>query len=290
MDLTRQRWIPFFNTITQEATFSTSFLDAEPDYIFKIADTTNDLLQAFHLLYHEYLNAGYVQEKPDKILFTKHHLLPKTTVFVAKSKENVLSTASLFRDTEVFGLPMDTLYKKELESLRVQHRKILEIGSLASDRHGFSRCGTTNFTRLLLLYCVFSNIDDVCIMVNPKHVHLYKNRCGFEIFGEQKFYSTVNAYAVPLRADVRTVRKKLSGLYSGFPLKTELYAKYFSLKIKISNNILKIFEDGVPSDNDLNPLNSDFYNIFLFGRNEDLCNLSSECRSFLKNIYPGMLI
>jgi hypothetical protein len=287
MTLTRHRWLSISNPIPPEAICA-----PEPyqiDYLFKVADSSEELLEAYHLLYHEYIQAGYVGENRNQLLFTKHHLLPKTTVLVAKSEITTLSTATLVRDSGHFGLPMDELYSKELSTLRKQKRKIMEVCSLASSRMNFSRIGIQNFTRLLFLYCVFLDIDDVCVMVNPKHVSLYQRLCELEIFGEEKYYPRVNAPAVALRADVRTVREKLrhKGLASSYPEK--LISHYLALNIGLCSEIVDTFKKGPTLRSHNNPLDAHLLNLMLSNMCDSLKDLSEECKNLLNTAYSDLL-
>ena len=288
MTMTRHRWLPFSSPSFQDAICISE--KHQVDYVFKIADSTDELLNAYNLLYHEYLHAGYIKENKNKILFTKHHLLPKTTVFVAKSGKTILSTATLVRDSKQFGLPMDELYGTELKRLRSEQRKILEVGSLASNRYQFTRSGIQNFTKLLFLYCVFLDADDVCVMVNPKHVPLYKRLCDLEIFGEEKYYPKVNAPAVALRADVSRVREKLhrKGLMASY--REKLDSHYLSLKIGLCAKITDIFKNNNAPRPPLNPLDTCVINHILSGKSDALQDLSMECITLLKNSYPGIRI
>jgi hypothetical protein len=288
MALTRQRWLPFTSEISPQAVCRPD--PDRIDYVFKIADCADELLQAYHLLYHEYLNAGYIRESPHKLLFTTHHLLPRTTVFLAKSEKTVLSTATLVHDSREFGLPMDALYTPELAALRGQNRQVLEICSLASNRRNFSRRGIQNFTRLIFLYCVFLDIDDVCIMVNPKHVHLYKNRCEFEVFGEEKYYPRVNAPAVALRADVHAVRAKLGRMCFNYSYRYKLYSHYLTLKIALNANIFDIFKDNHSAKTQPNPLDTHLINHILADETDALSDLPLECKNLLQKSYPGIRI
>jgi hypothetical protein len=101
---------------------------------------------------------------------------------------------------------MDDLFESELNGLRQQGRSIVEVCSLASDARSFPREGVQAFTRLLFLYCLALGVDDMCIMVNPRHVPLYRDRCRFEILGHERHYPRVNAPAVALRSDLRAIR------------------------------------------------------------------------------------
>ncbi|WP_051822534.1 N-acyl amino acid synthase FeeM domain-containing protein [Desulfonatronum thiodismutans] len=284
----KQRWLPFPNE-----TFPATVLQHAPDdvdYVFKLADDPDELCQAYHLLYREYLNVGYIQESPGKLLFTPHHLLPTTTVFLAKSQEAVLSTATLVHDSKPSGLPMDALFHAELDTLRAQNRRILEVCSLASDRCAFSRRGIQNFTKLIFLYCVFLDIDDVCIMVNPRHVHLYKNRCEFEIFAEEKYYPKVNAMAVALRANVHKAREKLDRVYLKFSYQHKLFSHYLSLSIALDASIFRVFGDVQSSKTCRNPLDANVINRFLGHKADALSDVPLDFKKLLHESYPGIRI
>lgn len=258
MPIAQQQWLPLSDELSLESVYKHTPEDV--DYVFKIADCTDELLQAYSLLYKEYLNAGYVQEDPHELLFTPHHLLPQTKVFIAKSAATVLSTATLVHDSRQFGLPMDALYLSELDALRGQGRKILEVCSLASNSCDFPKYGIQNFTRLIFLYCLYLDIDDVCIMVHPRHAHLYKNRYEFKMFGEERHYPRVNAPAVALRANIHDVRQKFGRLLFKFSYKYKLFSRYLSLKIALSANICEVFSACQSFGTHPNPLDADQVN------------------------------
>jgi hypothetical protein len=288
MTLTRHRWLSFTKQIPSERACVQQ--GGHVDYVFKVADSARELFEAYHLLYHEYVQAGYAQENKNQILLTKHHLLPKTTVLLAKSENAVISTATLVPDSDQFGLPMDDLYGKELESLRRQRRKVVEVCSLASSTQRFSWSGIHNFTRLLFLYCVFLDVDDVCVMVNPKHVPIYKRLCELELFGEQKHYHRVNAPAVALRADVAAVRERLgsNGLMASY--RNTLDAHYLARRIALCERITGIFKGHHLPRFRPNPLNTGLINRILSDIIDDLQDLSLECKIMLRNSYPGLQI
>ncbi|PKN42131.1 MAG: hypothetical protein CVU60_07890 [Deltaproteobacteria bacterium HGW-Deltaproteobacteria-18] len=288
MTLERHRWLNFTKSITLEKEYSPQA--DEIDYLFKVADSACELLESYHLLYHEYVQAGYTKENKNEILVTKHHLLPKTTVLLAKSENTVISTATLVPDSSQFGLPMDDLFGKELASLRRQRRKVVEVCSLASNTQRFSRIGIHNFTRLLFLYCVFQDVDDVCVMVNPKHVPIYKRLCDLEIFGDEKHYHRVNAPAVALRANVATVRDRLgeSGLMASY--RNTLNSHYLSLRIALCDRITGIFKDLDFPRFRLAPLDTSLINHILSDVMDDVKDLSLECKILLRNSYPGLQI
>lgn len=286
MHLTSLKQLPFASPLPDPSACRPQ--PEQIDHVFKIADSGNELLQAFALLYREYLHAGYIRESTSELLFTKYHLLPETTIFVAKNHSAVVSTATIVRDNPQFGLPMDELYETELDTLRKQGRRILEVCSLASDKLKLSRSGIQNFIKLIFLYCIFLDADDICIIVNPRHVKLYTAMFGFKAFGDEKYYPRVNAPAVPLRVDILQARNNISQTCFTFSYSEHLHSRYQALKIAVSDKILGAFQNrrhGSP-----NPLDTCLLGHMLSVKNDILQSLDQECRKLLANCYPGLCI
>ncbi len=99
---------------------------------FKIADTVEELESAYRLVHDVYVKEGYMDPHPSKMRITKYNLLSKSTTFVGKHDGRVVLTMSLIPDSE-HGLPMDSLFKSELDQMRNRGRYIAEVGNLASD-------------------------------------------------------------------------------------------------------------------------------------------------------------
>ena len=241
-----KRWLRF--PVVDPSTSPSSSCYDDINYTFKIASSRKELFQAYRLLYEEYRKAGYVKPKASKTLFTKYHLLPDTTVFIAKKENRIFSTATIVYDSPETGLPMDCLYAEELANLRNNHRKILEIASLASEKSLTGFHIATNFTRLLFLYSIFQNINDICIMVNPRHVAYYARYFPITVFGEEKYYPKVNALAVGLRVDVDKVRDFFERSRLIYTIGHQFFTYYLSLRIAINYNIAEsIYSPEAPT-------------------------------------------
>jgi len=182
--------------------------------VFKWADTLNELEQAFSLVYEEYLRSGYITEpNSSKVFFNFHNLLPTSSTLVAKKENRVVATLSMVFDSEDFGLPADSLYSKELVPLRKQGRKICEICTLAISPE--YRLGKLIMPMFKSAYrrSLANSIDDICIMVNPKHSPFYQLILLFEQFGPERIYPRVEAPAVCLRVDVKDLDAKAQEAY-----------------------------------------------------------------------------
>jgi len=215
-----------------------SLLKYKLDYIdrpaIKIAETPKEYSEAFKLVYGEYHKEGYVQDHQSEMLYSVYNFLPKTATFVFKSFETVISTLTMIVDTPQFGLPMDTLYKDELRSLREEGRKIAEVSNLATQRMRRWSNLMVYLSKALFQYATMSDVNDLVIMVNPKHVRFYSSIFLFEPLGEEKMYETVGAPAVALRVNMDTIREQLRDAYGDSDFDTDLHAFF----IKVNNTIM----------------------------------------------------
>ena len=201
----------------------------------KIAETLDEYRQAFQIVHDQYLMSGYLKTAQEHgMLYGIHSLLPKTCVFIFKTYLSVISTITLIQDTPLFGLPMDSLYKDELDSLRDNGRKVVEISALATPRERRWQNLVIFLAKAIYRYCKYTSIDDMCIMVNPKHVRFYKELLMFEDFGEEKWYDKVDAPAVALRVNFASADKEFEKAYSSNDFDTDLHSFF----VKVNNTIL----------------------------------------------------
>lgn len=175
---------------------------------FKFAETREELEQAFSLVYEVYLNKGYIP-KPcfHKMLYNIYSLLPETTHIIAKSYLNVISNLTEIFDSPTFGLPMDCIYKQELDELRKQGRSIVELSSLATPEVHRWKNIFLYLVQVMYWYSVYKEVDDVCITINPRHVRYYMQLFPFEYLGPERHYKRVDAPAVALRGKIREARE-----------------------------------------------------------------------------------
>ena len=83
----------------------------------KIASEQEELEGAFRLLATNYRACGYEQQNTGLFRFTPYHVLPGTVTLVAKHESRVVATLSVVPDTELCGLPMESVYREEIERL-----------------------------------------------------------------------------------------------------------------------------------------------------------------------------
>ena len=256
----------------------------------KSAENRDEFSQAFGLVYKEYLSSGYIPEpKTTEILYNIYHLLPETTVFIAKSYLTVVSTLTQIFDSDLFGLPMDLLYRKELDSLREKDRKIAEITGLATQKSFRWKNIFMYLCKAMLWHARYHGVNDLCITVNPKHVRFYKNIFLFEQFGPEKHYSSVNAPAVPLRLNMDDIDKKGRDEYDTADFECNLYDYFFRMR-----------SDGQPdrspaTNKNMSLLPSNKKSMdketaeYFIGTDPSIINgLSPVCKTYLESLYPEL--
>ena len=195
----------------------------------KIAETTDEYYKAFRLVYDEYSKVGYTQRHSSTMLYSLWSLLPTTSVFIFKSHMEVASTMSHIMDSDMFGLPMDQVYKDHLDELRAQGRKLAEIGALVTQQRRRWSNLMIFLCRAVLHYAKYSGMTDLVLMVNPKHVSFYKSILFCEPFGEERPYEKVGAPAVALRANLETLESNLLEAYAQNDFETNLHTFFTKL-------------------------------------------------------------
>lgn len=212
------------STRLTRALFLRGLLEGISHPIIKWAETTDELEKAFQLVYEEYLKLGYIQEpNHSKIFFNIHNLLPNSATLVMKCGENVISTLSRVRDDEHFGLPMDAVYRNELDRLREQGRQVCEFCALANSGAFRHRNLFMYLFRSMYLNAIETGVNDICIMVNPRHVAFYRRILFFEDLGPEKFYSRVGQPAVALRLNLDESGQRLKEAYQDCDPDCNLY-------------------------------------------------------------------
>ena len=249
----------------------------------KFAETRDELEQTFSLAYREYSKSGYISEpKPSKLLFSIYNIHPETVVFIAKSYLTVISTLTLIFDSELFGLPMDVIYREELDALRSQKRKVAELSALVTPKEARWKNIFMQLCQVMYHYTFYKEVDDLCITVNPKHVRFYKTIFLFEDLGPERYYPKVNAPAVALRLNMDTVEKKLKDAYNALDFECNLYTYFHKIAGKEKS---EGDSTGLTKER---PLDIKTARYFL-SKEDVLKGISPAQREYIESVYRGQL-
>jgi hypothetical protein len=175
------------------------------DIQVKIASELHEFKQAFELLASNYRARGYEAPGEKPYRFTSYHALPGTVTLVAVDHGRVVATLTLVPDSDLLGLPMESIYGREVARLRRQGFRPAEAICLADS--GLSiREFVQVFKALIKLamqYHARRSGDSWIITVNPRHSNFYQKVLGFVPLGPQRSYPTVQNH--PAEAYLLTV-------------------------------------------------------------------------------------
>ncbi|MCF6246262.1 MAG: N-acyl-L-homoserine lactone synthetase [Desulfobacula sp.] len=203
--------------------------------IFRTAATPEDYLSAFNLVYKVFVKTGYTKPCKTPFRLAPQHCNRDSRIFIGTHKDDninkLIYSISIFPDSDT-GLPMDMVFKKELDLLRSRGRFIVEAGHLAADPA--FKMNTMNIPMLgnKILHQYASrhlNADDIVIAIHPKHEWIYKDLLLFEKIGEIKEYSYANNNpALAMRLDLREMKKNYKKAYKNINKKNNLYHFFFT--------------------------------------------------------------
>ena len=274
-------------------------LEGLPKPAIKFAETKDEFQQAFELVYKVYLDKGFIPPNPAEMHYGIHSLLPDTAVFVAKSGLEVVSTMTEIFDSHEFGLPMDSIYKEEVDRLRDKGNKIVEVSSLATPRDARWKNFFMYLMQVWYWYTYYLGVDEVCIAVNPRHERFYRNLLQFEKFGERKHYSRVDAPAVGLRVSVKSIKQRMENIYNDLGLdlgyNKNLFEYYYRMKGELPDKKIEtrdsfVFDHGRAQDIEIKRLrlSSSDVSYFLHKKPGLLDSLTPQQREYLYQAYPWM--
>ena len=170
---------------------------------YRIANELDDVVAAWHLVYQRYLIAGLIDPNEQEIHATLHAIQEQSLVVVGSINGAVASTLTIMPDGQR-GLPLDSVYRPEIDDLRAQGRKLLEVGLLADRREEIKRY--MNSLMCMFMYPWFFaryTTSDIVCGVHPHHAEFYEKALGCVQYGPDRTYPRVKDHPVTLlRLDI----------------------------------------------------------------------------------------
>lgn len=226
---------------------------AEPlqsPYRLQAAESSDQLRQAFHLVHSRYVQLGYMIPVQDGLRCSAFELLPTTRTFVALQDHTVLCTASVVLDTPI-GLPSEHSFAEEIAALRDRGRVPAEGTMFAADA-GVEDSAAGRMLSLELMEVVYRwseslQIDDLLLVVNPKHLAFWERFVGFERLSGVKQCRHVKCNdGYLLRLDMQAIRagvrpKPAFNLGGTARAAAEELGRHFTL---CEDDVLELLEDN----------------------------------------------
>jgi hypothetical protein len=171
----------------------------------EVANDFESRRTAYELVYRLYREKGYADPNEARMWLSLYNLLPDTTTLIVLRDEEIVGTLSVIFDGPL-GLPVDTLYEREVNVLRRAGRRPAEIISLGvadEDRRTSRDVLVKLFNYVYLVSWHLRGATDFMITVNPHHAAYYRKTLLFENWGPERCYGKVGgAPAVLLRLNL----------------------------------------------------------------------------------------
>lgn len=254
------------------------------DMVFKIAETKEELEQAFRILHDSYVREGYMVADASGLRITPYHAIPTTTTLIAKIGERVVGTVSLIRQSSL-RLPIQTAF--DISQVTSSGDQIVEISSLAIDRsyRGTSAQLLFWLSKYVFEYCRTSfAIDFIFVTIHPRQIDLYENIILFQRLSSPSVdrYGFANgAPAVAEYIDMREYSNRLLDVYWNKPPERNVYA--FIMVRRLSRQF-HFPERAVYTVNDP-VMTPEFLDYFFNLKTDVFKNLSDEQLEALHEIY-----
>lgn len=178
--------------------------DPDEELVCKIASSMADFDSAFELVYQKYLSKGLIEPNPFARRVVPYHLNNSTTTFIAYRGGSAVCTTTLVGDSSD-GLPLEALYPAEIERKRLAGLRLAEVSCLAGCGSGSDRNFHRLFMKLMRIlgqHAERFGIDQLVVAVHPRHARYYQRTMGFQQFGgEVRYESLQDAPAVGIALD-----------------------------------------------------------------------------------------
>jgi hypothetical protein len=169
------------------------------------ARSFEQLCQAFHLVYMEYLRHGYQTPNASQMRYSVLQLLPTSRTFVATAGTRVVGTGTIVVNSSA-GLPSTDIFGDVFKGLERQGRVVAEATLLACADIGDCRANSIAVQLMpsALAWVLSRRADDLCVVVNPRHLRFWENVLGLEVLGEERPCGHVSNHpGILLRAPLR---------------------------------------------------------------------------------------
>jgi len=216
------------------------------DFTVKLATTLEEREEVFSLAYQIYLEKGYITENGEKWLTSKYDAHSDSAILIVqdRNKKIVGSVTLIFDSPE--SLPAATIFSQELNMLRSNNEKIVEISRLVIDPsyRNAKEILILLFNYLYIYSYYVKNYTCLAIEVNPRHKDYYRSLLLFEVIGNEKPCPMVqNAPAVLLHLPLHIGESEIQKYISN-PNKTKTRSLYpFFFKPEYENLVISYLKN-----------------------------------------------
>lgn len=246
--------------------------------IFKIAETKNEIEQAFRVVQQSYKDINIVNQEAGEFRITKHHALPTTSIIIAKLDDKVIAAVSIITKLK-FSLPIEDLFSiAELCKMG----RTCEISSLAILKEHRSMAGKITLPLMIFTFHYSYHYLGNTVMVfcvHPRAAVFYKALFELEqISKDIKVYKSINnAPAVGLYCRMKDYGQKHG------PFKSK-HHQFLSSLVNKNYDWMKLTEGRYKFPLG-RILKHDLFNYFFVEKSSIFNDLEHDEKQFLKEVY-----
>ena len=164
---------------------------------YKVAKNFQEVTEAWCLVYKQYLATSLIMPNELSVFTFPEYISNDTAVIMGKKMGHTVCTISAVLDSKR-GLPLDHYYKEDLDRMRGEGKKLIEIGLLADSRGAGKFNDITGLMAGIARFGVFSDHHDFVIGVHPRRMQFFKQVFGFEQAGNVRDYGKLKTAPVVL--------------------------------------------------------------------------------------------
>ena len=165
---------------------------------FHVARSLEEVLEAWRLVYSACRHADLIEPNRQQVHFSPEAATPRSAVIIGRIRELTVSTLTAVADAELpqehrdgeggqtmppsGGLALDRTFRPELDALRREGRRLMEVGLFADRRRHLSRTTESllELMRYAFHYGLQQGVSDFVIGVCPGHARFYQRLLGLE--------------------------------------------------------------------------------------------------------------
>ncbi len=191
------------------------------DCEFRPIKSKEEFIACSRLVHREYVRKQYMIPHRNQLRLDVHQITAKSTTFIALYQKRFILAALTLVEDSAFGVPMDKIYKAELDPLRREKQAFGEVTMLAANTDLLSdpQSGFKPNDQMIILLHLFremichatltANLAILVACFHPRHALFYE-ALNFKTLAGLKAYDSVHgspAVAYNMRlADLRTLK------------------------------------------------------------------------------------
>lgn len=145
----------------------------------RVCTHLSEVLDAWELVYSKYLSAGFISPSDAGIYTYPQYVGPSSAVVIYVKDGRVRRTLSMAPDLSS-GLPLDLVFRTELDELRQQGTRLFEVGLHASADDTFRLHSELDLQASAILYAEHFDYDACVVGMPISKARFYERVLGFK--------------------------------------------------------------------------------------------------------------